>query len=429
MPSGLAPVRPARPPGPSDGDRDPLDGVVDVAAGVPGRRHGLGVAGGVGGPRAQLVGAGGRLPAEAPAGPGPGRRLPLQLGRPPAAAAVDADLDPGHRGQARPGAAGQQVAAGREEPDAGLELGDAGGQHERAGLDAGHRRPRVALEGVDQVAAGLLEAGERLGEHADPAQPLDRGHAVPAGHDQPQRVAVLGRQGPAVDPPGEQDLGAHRLVQGQAALVVLLQPALDAPVGATEQHLDGVRADPGLLEQGRQGRPGPFRRPHRLLQPGLADRPRVQPGPPVAGALQGHRRGHLRAPAQLLHGQGPGRRHPPAELQRPGALVGLGDVEVDQQVVQPDRGEVVAQRLQRHAVVAGRQRQLLHGDAGRATLVGRGGGHGDPLLCWRSTPRRSWALRATTMVDRLIRAAPTAGPRVTPAQARAPAAIGTASRL
>ena len=47
----------------------------------------------------------------------------------------------------------------------------------------------------------------------------------------------------------------------------------------------------------------------------------------------------------------------------------------------------------------------------------------------RSTLRRSWALRATTMVDRLISTAPTAGARVIPAQASTPAARGTASRL
>jgi hypothetical protein len=56
------------------------------------------------------------------------------------------------------------------------------------------------------------------------------------------------------------------------------------------------------------------------------------------------------------------RAHVAADLQPPGPLVGLWDVEVDQQVVQAERGDVVAQRLQRHAVVAGRQLQLLHGD-------------------------------------------------------------------
>ena len=58
------------------------------------------------------------------------------------------------------------------------------------------------------------------------------------------------------------------------------------PVGPAEHDLDGVRADPGLLEHGSQGGAGPLGRPHRLLQPGLADRPRVQPSPAVAGAAR-----------------------------------------------------------------------------------------------------------------------------------------------
>ena len=45
------------------------------------------------------------------------------------------------------------------------------------------------------------------------------------------------------------------------------------------------------------------------------------------------------------------------------------------------------------------------------------------------TRRRSWALRATTIVDRLISTAPTAGDSVIPAQASAPAASGMASTL
>src|SRR4029450_701355 len=156
--------------------------------------------------------------------------------------------------------------------------------------------------------------------------------------------------------------------------------------------------------------------------------PRVEPGPAVAGAFQGHRGRHLGPPPQLVHGQGERAGHRPAHLQGPAALVGLGDVEVDQQVVEADRGDVVAQGLKGHAVVAGRALQLGPGGGvprgpppGRSWLA--------PLPCRRSRPRRSWALRATTIVDRLIRTAPTAGARVTPAQARAPAATGTASRL
>ena len=52
----------------------------------------------------------------------------------------------------------------------------------------------------------------------DLGQPLHRRHRVPAGDDQPQRVAVLDRQRVAVHGVGEQRLGAARVVDRQAAL-------------------------------------------------------------------------------------------------------------------------------------------------------------------------------------------------------------------
>jgi len=57
--------------------------------------------------------------------------------------------------------------------------------------------------------------------------------------------------------------------------------------------------------------------------------------------------------------------------------------------------------------------------------------HGQAASGWgvRSTRRRVWALRATTMVEALMRMAPTAGERVNPAQASTPAARGMATTL
>ena len=48
---------------------------------------------------------------------------------------------------------------------------------------------------------------------------------------------------------------------------------------------------------------------------------------------------------------------------------------------------------------------------------------------WRSRRRRSWALRATMMVERLMRMAPTAGDRTNPIPASTPAASGMAKAL
>ena len=63
--------------------------------------------------------------------------------------------------------------------------------------------------------------------------------------------------------------------------------------------------------------------------------------------------------------------------------------------------------------------------------AGRASRSGPFVLAARgeATRRSSWALRATTIVDRLIRTAPTAGGSVMPAQARAPAASGMATML
>ena len=89
---------------------------------------------------------------------------------------------------------------------------------------------------------------------------------------------------------------------------------------------------------------------------------RLEPRAPVAGALHRHDPLHGRPRAQLVdrelelalhvttHAESPVRRH-------------LGDVEVDQQIVQPDGRDLVAQRLERHAVVPRRKLQLVEGDA------------------------------------------------------------------
>lgn len=62
------------------------------------------------------------------------------------------------------------------------------------------------------------------------------------------------------------------------------------------------------------------------------------------------------------------------------------------------------------------------------TVVGWGAGSSS-VGGRSSTRRRSWALRATTMVETLIKMAATAGGMVIPAQMRAPAAMGMATTL
>jgi hypothetical protein len=71
-------------------------------------------------------------------------------------------------------------------------------------------------------------------------------------------------------------------------------------VDTGEADVDGVRADPGLAQQRGQRRAGPLGAADGLEQPGLADRPRLEPGPAVAGALEQHPRGDGRPLHQVV---------------------------------------------------------------------------------------------------------------------------------
>jgi len=99
------------------------------------------------------------------------------------------------------------------------------------------------------VADGLLEPVEGLVRDLDGGEPLDAGHAVPAGNDQAQREAVLRWQGLPVHLVGEQDFRAGRLGDGQAAGVRLVLPALQPAVGAAGNDLDRLGKQTGLVEQ------------------------------------------------------------------------------------------------------------------------------------------------------------------------------------
>ena len=83
---------------------------------------------------------------------------------------------------------------------------------------------------------------------------------------------MLRRKRLPVDLVGEEQLGPERLLERQAALVRVLELALDAAVEAREENLDGAVADPALLEQRRERRPRPLGVADRLLEPRLAQR-------------------------------------------------------------------------------------------------------------------------------------------------------------
>src|SRR5205807_9811415 len=97
------------------------------------------------------------------------------------------------------------------------------------------------------IAAFVLVPTEWLGDDGDASQPLDIGHAIPAGNDQPQRKAVLRRQRMTVDGVGEEDVLIERVGDTQVALVVLLDAALDAVVETGEDDLLRSLERPRLL--------------------------------------------------------------------------------------------------------------------------------------------------------------------------------------
>ena len=116
--------------------------------------------------------------------------------------------------------------------------------------------------------------------------------------------------------------------------------------------------DSGLLEQRRERRARPLGVADRLFEPRLAEGARREAGAAVAGALE--RAGDAVPPGafELVERERQRALDLAADLEPPRGSVDERDVEVDQEVVEPDRRQVVAERLERQAVVAGREREL-----------------------------------------------------------------------
>ena len=106
----------------------------------------------------------------------------------------------------------------------------------------------------------------------------------------------------------------------------------------------------------------PARSADRLEQPRLAHDVRLDMRAAVPGAL--HRHGQLdrRPRAQLVQRERQGPLDEAVDLEPPGRNVDVRDVVVREQVVEPDRREVPAERLERHAVVARGELELLEAD-------------------------------------------------------------------
>ena len=98
------------------------------------------------------------------------------------------------------------------------------------------------------VGACLLIANKPVIKHRDRAKPLDMGHPIPAGHDEPDRETMLRRQWLPVHCVREQDFVATAFRERQASLVLLLDIALDASIESCEHHIAGVVQGLGLVQ-------------------------------------------------------------------------------------------------------------------------------------------------------------------------------------
>ena len=227
-----------------------------------------------------------------------------------------------------------------------------------------HALTRVVRVCLVAVGDGLLVALERLGDRRDPREPLDAGHAVPAGDEQAHRGAVLRLERPAVHLVGEQHLGAQRLGEREAALVVVLDAALHAVVGAGEHEL-GVRrpnARPAASTS-RSGAPVHSAVPTASTSHGwLMGRGESRARPLPAHSMR-HGDGPRGRPSRSaqLQGQAAGPRSPPIS-RRQARWSTSGMSKCVEQVVQAGRRDVVAERLERHAAIARRELQLLGGE-------------------------------------------------------------------
>ena len=254
---------------------------------------------------------------------------------------------------------------------AGEEVGVAGRHHQGTREHAVERRAVVVLAGAQAVARLLLVAVERLGRrprsadsHLTWVMPYQPGTTRRSG----SRAAAAAARRSSRTRAARSARDAPRRAAGCARS--RCSTPLDPVVGAGEDaRRRRRRASPASASTPSQRDAGPVGRPDRLVEPGLADRPRRPAAPgrcrrtpssPTrldAGATGARRATARAARARARRGEAPGRR------------VHERDVVVDQQVVQPDGRHVVAQRLERHAVVARRELELLQADAHVSTVA------------------------------------------------------------
>jgi hypothetical protein len=173
---------------------------------------------------------------------------------------------------------------------------------------------------------------------------------------------VLGRQRHAVHLVCQERLTRTELLERDASLVELLHATFDSSVEAGEDSIGRALAHTRLVEERGDRNAAPERGTDRLEQPRLALDVGLELRSAVPRALHGHRDLARRPRTEIVEGERERSLHEAADLQSPGGRVDLGDVVVDEEVVEPDRGEVPPEGLERHPVVPGRELELGEAD-------------------------------------------------------------------
>src|SRR4051794_20854158 len=141
----------------------------------------------------------------------------------------------------------------------------------------------------------------------------------------------------------------------------MLDASLEAAVDAREDDAHCAWIDAGLGKERSERRPGPAGGADGFGEPGLARLVVRQQRAAVARTLERDGERALLARFQVVEGEHERAFDEAADLEPPRPDVDRRDVEVDEQVVQADRRDRLAEELEREAVVARRELQLITG--------------------------------------------------------------------
>ena len=141
---------------------------------------------------------------------------------------------------------------------------------------------------------------------------------------------------------------------------MMLDAEVEAAIAAEEHDVAGIGGKAGAFEQELERRAGPLGGADGLVMPRLTAPARRDGGAAVAGAFQRHAQRACGKALELIEAKAQRPLDAAADGKRPGGARGhVGHVEVDQQIVQAERRQVVAQRLQERAGIAVGEQQFL----------------------------------------------------------------------